>query len=245
MAAIIVILSSNIANDMLRDRIESQFLSESSSRGDAIRLLMGIYINQVNHLADRLSIDNEIREILVSKGQEKHRLSTDNSPNSTILEQKVVEYGGTFDNATNIKDIKIMNENGEILLSSHPAESEKNASSSKPYPDDANHFSNTLTNYTDPLVKLEKVKNENKQLITITIPFEINPDIVKQNATLNEKESNGDRLFFSATIDTDSFNTILLNRKGLGQSGEVYLVNSSKIMVSESRFFNNTSVIRC
>ena len=243
MAAIIVILSSNIANDMLRDRIESQFLSESSSRGDAIRLLMGIYINQVNHLADRLSIDNEIREILVSKGQEKHRLSTDNSPNSTILEQKVVEYGGTFDNATNIKDIKIMNENGEILLSSHPAESEKNASSSKPYPDDANHFSNTLTNYTDPLVKLEKVKNENKQLITITIPFEINPDIVKQNATLNEKESNGDRLFFSATIDTDSFNTILLNRKGLGQSGEVYLVNSSKIMVSESRFFNNTSVI--
>ena len=243
LAAIIIILSSNIANDMLRDRIESQFLSESSSRGEAIRLLMGIYINQVNHLANRLSIDNDIREILVSKGQEKHRLSTDNSPNSTILEQKVVEYGGTFDNATNIKDVKIMNENGEILLSSHPAESGKNASSSKPYPDDANHFSNTLTNYTDPLVKLEKVKNENKQLITITIPFEINPDIVKQNATLNEKESNGDRLFISATIDTDSFNTILLNRKGLGQSGEVYLVNSSKMMVSESRFFNNTSVI--
>ena len=228
---------------MLRDRIESQFLSESSSRGDAIRLLMEIYINQVNHLANRLSIDNDIREILVSKGQEKHRLSTDNSPNSNILEQKVVEYGGTFDNATNIKDIKIMNENGEILLSSHPAESGKNALSSKPYPDDTNHFSNTLTNYTDPLVKLEKVKNENKQLITITIPFEINPDIVKQNATLNEKESNGDRLFISASIDTDSFNTILLNRKGLGQSGEVYLVNSSKIMVSESRFFNNTSVI--
>ena len=243
LAAIIIILSSNIANDMLRDRIESQFLSESSSRGDAIRLLMEIYINQVNHLANRLSIDNDIREILVSKGQEKHRLSTDNSPNSNILEQKVVEYGGTFDNATNIKDIKIMNENGEILLSSHPAESGKNALSSKPYPDDTNHFSNTLTNYTDPLVKLEKVKNENKQLITITIPFEINPDIVKQNATLNEKESNGDRLFISASIDTDSFNTILLNRKGLGQSGEVYLVNSSKIMVSESRFFNNTSVI--
>ena len=243
LAGIIIILSSNIANDMLRDRIESQFLSESSSRGDAIRLLMEIYINQVNHLANRLSIDNDIREILVSKGQEKHRLSTDNSPNSNILEQKVVEYGGTFDNATNIKDIKIMNENGEILLSSHPAESGKNTSSSKPYSDDANHFSNTLTNYTDPLVKLEKVKNENKQLITITIPFEINPDIVKQNATLNEKESNGDRLFISASIDTDSFNTILLNRKGLGQSGEVYLVNSSKIMVSESRFFNNTSVI--
>jgi signal transduction histidine kinase len=228
---------------MLRDRIESQFLSESSSRGEAIRLLMGIYLNQVNHLADRLSIDNEIREILVTNSQEKHRLSTDRHANSTILEQKVVEYGGTFDNATNIKDIKIMNEIGEILLSSDPAESEKNTSSPKPYTDDTNRFSNTLPSNSDPLVKLEKVKNENKQLITITIPFEINPDIVKQNTTLNQKESNDDRLFFSASIDTDSFNTILLNRKGLGQSGEVYLVNSSKMMVSESRFFNNTSII--
>jgi signal transduction histidine kinase len=228
---------------MLKDRIESQFLSESSSRGEAIRLLMGIYLNQVNHLADRLSIDNEIREILVTNSQEKHRLSTDRHANSTILEQKVVEYGGTFDNATNIKDIKIMNEIGEILLSSDPAESEKNTSSPKPYTDDTNRFSNTLPSNSDPLVKLEKVKNENKQLITITIPFEINPDIVKQNTVLNQKESNGDRLFFSASIDTDSFNTILLNRKGLGQSGEVYLVNSSKMMVSESRFFNNTSII--
>jgi signal transduction histidine kinase len=228
---------------MLKDRIESQFLSESSSRGEAIRLLMGIYLNQVNHLADRLSIDNEIREILVTNSQEKHRLSTDRHANSTILEQKVVEYGGTFDNATNIKDIKIMNEIGEILLSSDPAESEKNTSSPKPYTDDTNRFSNTLPSNSDPLVKLEKVKNENKQLITITIPFEINPDIVKQNTTLNQKESNDYRLFFSASIDTDSFNTILLNRKGLGQSGEVYLVNSSKMMVSESRFFNNTSII--
>lgn len=243
LAAILVILSSNIANDILKDRIESQFLSESSSRGEMIRLLMGIYINQVNHLAYRLSIDNEIREILLSIGQEKHRLSTNSYTNSAILEQKLVEYGVTLDNTTNIKDVKIINEKGEILLSSHPGESGKNISSSKPYPDDTNRFFNTLTNNSVPLVELEKVKNEKRQLITITIPFEINQNIEKQKTSLNQKESNGDRLFFSASIDTDSFNTILLNRKGLGQSGEVYLVNNSKMMVSESRFFNNTAII--
>jgi signal transduction histidine kinase len=243
LAAILVILSSNIANDILKDRIESQFLSESSSRGEMIRLLMGIYINQVNHLAHRLSIDNEIREILVSNGQEKPYLFNDGYTNSTFLGQKAVEYGGTLDNATNIKNIKIMNERGEILLSSHPGESGKNTSLSKPNSDDTNRFLNTLTNNSVPLVELEKVKNEKRQLITITIPFEINQDIEKQKASLNQKESNGDRLFFSASIDTDSFNTILLNRKGLGQSGEVYLVNSSKMMVSESRFFNNTAII--
>lgn len=243
MAAIIVILSSNIANDILKDRIESQFLSESSSRGETIRLLMGIYINQVNYLAHRLSIDNEIREILVSNGQEKNRLSDDGYINLICINQKVVEYGVTLDNATNIKNIKIMNEKGEILLSSHPGESSKNTSSSKHHHDGTDRFLNTLTNNSVPLVELEKVKNEKRQLITITIPFEVNQDIGKQKTSLNQNESYGDRLFFSASIDTDSFNTILLNRKGLGQSGEVYLVNSSKMMVSESRFFNNTPII--
>ena len=129
-----------------------------------IRLLMEIYIHQVNHIAHRLSIDNEIREILVSNGQEKPYLFNDSYTNSTFLGQKVVEYGGTLDNATNIKNIKIMNEKGEILLSSHPGESGKNISSSKPYPDDTNRFLNTLTNNSVPLVHRRKsrMKKDNR-----------------------------------------------------------------------------------
>ncbi|HKU84557.1 MAG TPA: HAMP domain-containing sensor histidine kinase [Candidatus Nitrosocosmicus sp.] len=244
LAAIIVILSTNIANDILKDRIESQFLSESSSRGEAIRLLMGIYINQVKHLSDRLSIDNEIREILVSNGQVEHRLSDDGGyTNSTLLEQKVAQYGVALDNATNIKDMKIVNEKGEILLSLNPEGTWRNASSSKPYTENTNSFSNKLTSNSVPFVELEKVKNEKRQLISIIVPFVINQDIESQSSTLNQKENNDHRLFFSVSIDTDSFNKILLNRKGLGQSGEVYLVNSSKMMASESRFFNNASTI--
>ena len=245
LAAIIVILSTNIANDILKDRIESQFLSESSSRGEAIRLLMGIYINQVKHLSDRLSIDDQIREILVSNDQVDHRLSDDGYTNSTLLEQKVAQYGVALDNATNIKDMKIVNEKGEILLSLNPEEAWRNASSSssKPYTENTNSFSNKLTSNSVPFVELEKVKNEKRQLISIIVPFVIDQDTESQNSTLNQKENNDHRFFFSVSIDTDSFNKILLNRKGLGQSGEVYLVNSSKMMASESRFFNNASTI--
>lgn len=245
LAAIIVILSTNIANDILKDRIESQFLSESSSRGEAIRLLMGIYINQVKHLSDRLSIDNQIREILVSNDQVDHRLSDDGYTNSTLLEQKVAQYGVALDNATNIKDMKIVNEKGEILLSLNPEEAWRNASSSssKPYTENTNSFSNKLTSNSVPFVELEKVKNEKRQLISIIVPFVIDQDTESQSSTLNQKENNDHRFFFSVSIDTDSFNKILLNRKGLGQSGEVYLVNSSKMMASESRFFNNASTI--
>ena len=245
MAAIIVLLSTNIANDILKDRIESQFLSESSSRGEAIRLLMGIYINQVKHLSERLSIDNEIREILGSNGQIDHRLSDDGSTNSTLLEQKVAQYGVALDNATNIKDMKIVNEKGEILLSLNPEEAWRNASSSssKPYTENTNSISNKLTSNSVPFVELEKVKNEKRQLISIIVPFVIDQDTESQSSTLNQKENNDHRFFFSVSIDTDSFNKILLNRKGLGQSGEVYLVNNSKMMASESRFFNNASTI--
>src|SRR3712207_3325049 len=116
LAALIVIISSNIANDILKGRIESQFLSESSSRGEAIRLLMGTYLNQVNHLAYRLSNDSEIREILLLNGQGKHPLSHDEYNKSTLLEHKVVEYGVILDDSTDINSIKIMNENGETLL---------------------------------------------------------------------------------------------------------------------------------
>ena len=243
MAAIIVLLSTNIANDILKDRIESQFLSESSSRGEAIRLLMGIYINQVKHLSDRLSIDNQIREILVSNDQVDHRLSDDGYTNSTLLEQKVAQYGVALDNVSNIKDMKIVNEKGEILLSLNPEGAWRNAPSSKPNTENANSFSNKLTSNSLPFVELEKVKNEKRQLISIIVPFVIHQDIESQSSTLNQKENNDHRFFFSVSIDTDSFNKILLNRKGLGQSGEVYLVNNSKMMASESRFFNNASTI--
>ena len=245
LAAIIVLLSTNIANDILKDRIESQFLSESSSRGEAIRLLMGIYINQVKHLSDRLSIDNQIREILVSNDQVDHRLSDDGYTNSTLLEQKVAQYGVALDNVSNIKDMKIVNEKGEILLSLNPEEAWRNASSSssKPYTENTNSISNKLTSNSVPFVELEKVKNEKRQLISIIVPFVIDQDTESQSSTLNQKENNDHRFFFSVSIDTDSFNKILLNRKGLGQSGEVYLVNNSKMMASESRFFNNASTI--
>jgi PAS domain S-box-containing protein len=42
-----------------------------------------------------------------------------------------------------------------------------------------------------------------------------------------------------AITSTNSFDDILLNRKGLGETGEVYLVNQNKTMISESRFIEN------
>ncbi|HEX5905186.1 MAG TPA: HAMP domain-containing sensor histidine kinase [Candidatus Nitrosocosmicus sp.] len=251
LAVIIVIMSSSLANDILKGRIESQFLSESSSRGDAIRLLLETYLNQINYLAYRLSLDNELRESLLSKIQEKQGLSNDINKNQSILRQKVNEYGISLGNSTIIKNIKIMDSNGGTLLELNP-----NTVTQRTIPksDIANKipYQNEITsNKSTASIEWKKLKDEDRQLITITIPFEDKVQHQQQHQqeqlpqpSIYPMDIQGlQHLLFSATLDTDAFNKILLNRKGLGQSGEVYLVNSNKMMVSESRFFNNTQTI--
>ena len=100
LVGIIVIMSSNIANDLLKERIENQFLSESFGRGEAIRSLLEIYSNQINHLAYLLSADEDIGNILLANEQEPGNGSSHSGYNdsSIILRQKIEEFGATFDN---------------------------------------------------------------------------------------------------------------------------------------------------
>ena len=247
-AVIIAIMSSDLANDILKGRIESQFLSESSSRGEAIRLLLGSYSDQISYLAYRLSSDNEVRDSLLSNIQEKQGLSSDINKNQSILQQKVNEYGIRLGNSTIIKNIMIMDENGESLLELNPNKViEPTVSKS----DIANKTLNEeeITNNKNIVnIQWNKVEDEDSQLITITMPFENKVQQQQQQQLLQSSTHPEDiqslpPLLFSVTLDTDAFNNVLLNRKGLGQSGEVYLVNNTKMMVSESRFFNNTQAI--
>lgn len=233
LVGIIVIMSSNIANDLLKERIENQFLSESFGRGEAIRSLLEIYSNQINHLAYRLSADEDIGNILLANEQEP-----DNGPShggyndsSIILRQKIEEFGATFDNSTYIRNIRIMDKNGDVLMLSNPSETgHKIVHVGNIEPD-----SNSTTNYRTINMETNKVRDENRQLIEFTMPF-----TVQQIAVGKTENPNANSFFISTILDTNSFDKILLNRKGLGESGEAYLVNSSKVMVSESRFIDST-----
>ncbi len=124
LVGIIVLLSSNIANDLLRERVENQFLSESFGRGEAIRSLLEIYSNQVNHLSYRLSTDEDIiRAILLANKQDGRTDSYSGYNYSSItLERKIEEYGGAFGNSTQVRNIKVIDRNGYVLLSSNPSE---------------------------------------------------------------------------------------------------------------------------
>ncbi len=171
LVGIIVIMSSNIANDLLKERIENQFLSESFGRGEAIRSLLEIYSNQINHLAYRLSTDVDVGHILLANEQEPDNGPSYNGYNdsSIILGQKFKEFGATFDNSTYIRNIKIMDRNGDVLLSSNPSETgHKIVHVGNMEPD-----SNSTTNYRTINMEINKVRDENRQVIEFTMPFKV------------------------------------------------------------------------
>lgn len=50
--------------------------------------------------------------------------------------------------------------------------------------------------------------------------------------------------WFVLQCSINNLNTILSNREGLGRTGEVYLVNKDKLMLSESRFIEDDTILK-
>lgn len=50
--------------------------------------------------------------------------------------------------------------------------------------------------------------------------------------------------WFVLQCEINNLNAILKNRKGLGRTGEVYLVNKDKLMLSESRFIGDSTILQ-
>ncbi len=192
---IITSLSFSTTDNLLRERAQNQFLSEATGRGSAIRALITLRIEQIRFLAE----DNAIKELL------------SNNLDSTLRERfiKTIDpFMRTLGVAHEIENIKLVNGDGVILLSTLPFEEGTNYSKS------VNNVSFTFA----------LVDNERKAIVEVPV--------------LDKDRYIGTIV---ATLGVNSFDEILLNRKGLGDTGEVYLVNQDKILISESRFIEDAA----
>lgn len=93
--SIIVTISYSFANHLLKERVENQFLSEASSRGNAIYLLLNAYLQQINSLNYYLMEDSQIKNIINENSIGKS--STNSSlqiklNQSSMLKQKIERY---------------------------------------------------------------------------------------------------------------------------------------------------------
>lgn len=241
---------------MLQNRIQSQFLGEASNRGDIIKQLLNTYTDQVDYLVHQISEENKIVQFLLlnnvyplgNNGIGIDRYNYLNGVNtinnsrvdgfsiSSLLYHRIEDYNNLFSNSANIKKIQIFDNSGLILLSSDSNAMGKSIFGETIVPQNFNNINkNTIVSLGSKMVS--NTESNNHITTTTTIGF-VTPLLLK------DQKNNSKKFYILTIIDTNSFNNILTNRKGLGQSGETYLVNSSSVMVSQSRFISNNEPIK-
>ena len=209
--SITAFLSFTYADQILKERIGDQLISESTVRGDSIRILFDTRIKETQILANDPMI-----QILVSELNEER-----NSPefNSILNErqrdfliqvqafQKLVGFSIGFE------DVKIIGKEGTAFFSL--GRISENDFSENPL------FIQGMKKQFVDFVQTPSGRN----MVVVTPIFERGSNIFSQPIGV-----------VIAKMRTASIDEILLNRSGLGETGEVYMVNEDKLMISESRF---------
>lgn len=207
-------LSFNYAEQILIERANDLLLGESTVRGNAIRLLFESRIGQNQILANDPMIEILVNELNQTPENEFEKVST--GKRKEFLTQ-IQAFQMLVGFSIGVEDIKIIGINGKVYFSLGKLSA-----------------SNFLD---DPLFQKGLKKsiidfepnNVGKKMITISPIF----------ASDSKKDDNPIGVVISK-MRTESLDSILVDKSGLGETGEVYIVNNGFLMLSESRFIGNT-----
>ena len=212
--SITAFLSFNYAEQILKERTGDQLFGESSIRGDTIRLLFESRIEQNQIIATDPMIRILVNEINQTPDNEvKNKIEEKRRDFLTQIQafQTLIGFSIGFE------DVKIIGKNGDVLFSLGRIEK--------------NNFIN------DPLFE-----NGLKSSFVEFEPFQNNKKMIVVSPIFAEDDKLGDEAIgvVISRMRTAAIDSILLNRSGLGESGEIYIVNRDFLMLSESRFIENT-----
>lgn len=206
--------SFNYAEQILKERTGDQLISESSTRGNSVRLLFDTRIKEIQVLSTDPMIQLLVSELNNSEDDSEYILKIDGKRRDFLTQVQAFQNLVGF--SIGLEDIQIIGNSGTVYFSL---------------------ASISTTDYsTNPLfvqgmekasVSFEKAPNGKKMIVTTPI--------------FANDSKRGDKPIgvLIAKMRTATLDQILLNRSGLGNSGEVYLVNNDFLMLTESRFIEN------
>ena len=212
--SITAFLSFNYAEQILKERTGEQLFGESSIRGDTIRLLLDSRIEQNQIISTDPMIQilvNELNQTPEEQIEDKIEEKRRDFLTQIQAFQTLIGFSIGFE------DVKIIGKNGDVFFSLGRIEK--------------NNF------ISDPLfergLKSSFVEFE---------PFQNNKKMIVVSPIFAEDSKFGDEAIgvVISRMRTAAIDNILLNRSGLGESGEIYIVNRDFLMLSESRFIENT-----
>ena len=212
--SITAFLSFNYAEQILKERAGEQLFGESTIRGDTLRILVESRIEQNQIIAT----DPMIKILVTELNQTpKEKLQDTIEEKRRDFLTQIQAFQTLIGFSIGFEDVKIIGKNGEILFSL--GRTEKSNFQSDPL------FQKGLQS---SFVDFEPFQNSKKMIV-------VSPIFAKDSKIGDEAIG-----VVISRMRTAAIDSILLNRSGLGESGEIYIVNSDFLMLSESRFIENT-----
>ena len=206
-------LSFNYADQILKERAGDQLLGESTGRGDTIRLLFESRVEQNNILANDPMIRSLILEMNDAPENNLKDIKESNRRDFLIQVQAFQELIGF---SIGFEDVKIMGSNGHVFFS-------LGGNADRNFSEDS-LFQRGLQ---ESFIEFEPTESGKKMIVVS--PVYAN-DSKRGDAPIG---------VIISKMRTASIDNVLLSRSGLGETGEVYIVNEQLLMLSESRFFEN------
>ena len=205
-------LSFNYGEQILREKANDLLIGESTARGNAIRLLFESQIDQNQILANEPMIKTLVNELNQTPENEFDKIR-ENKLGDFLTQIQAFQTRVGF--SMGFEDVKIIGANGKVFFSLSKLTD--------------NNFLH------DPLFQ--------KGLKTSTIDFEPTNTgkkmiIVSPIFAPDSKKDDEPIGVVISRMRTESLDSILANRSGLGETGEVYIVSDGFLMLSESRFID-------
>ncbi|TFH03092.1 MAG: adenylate/guanylate cyclase domain-containing protein [Nitrosopumilus sp.] len=209
------LLSFNYAEEILKQRVGNQLLSESSIRGNSIENLFETRIKDLQNLSTDPIIQNLVDELNQRKLNTGYDARIEEKRNQFLISVQTFQESVGY--SIGVEDIKIIGTKGMSFFS---LDRLKN--------NDFSQDPRFLKGLQEPFVGFEPVDNFGKKMV-VAIPI---------FPSSGQKSSEPIGVIIS-TMRSAEIDKILLNRSGLGETGEIYLVNEDFLMISESRFMEN------
>ncbi|MCE2505243.1 MAG: HAMP domain-containing protein [Nitrosopumilaceae archaeon] len=206
-------LSFNYADQILKQRTGDQLLGESTVRGETLRLLFESRIEQNQILANDPMIEFLITEMNKVPEMQLKSIKEEKRRDFLIQVQAFQELIGF---SIGFEDVKIIGKDGNVFFSLVGISDEDYSQNE--------YFQRGLK---ESFVDFEPAESGKKMIV-------ISP-VYASDSKIGD-ESIG---VIISRMRTAAIDNILLNRSGLGETGEVYIVNDDFVMLSESRFFEN------
>jgi len=212
---ITIAFSIHYAHIIVEERIMDQLNSESAIRGDSVRSTLNSKLQQIQVIATDPMIRSLVNQFNAVEDEETFTEGISNRRIDFLIQIQAFE--SSIGGANDLENVEIVSKDGKRLFSLINTKTKKDFLVESAF----------TRGIHEPFIEI--VHENGKRLLIAATPIFDKP---------RDQEAAG---VVIVTMNTDTIDQILMNRLGLGSTGESYIVGQNRLMISESRFIEGAA----